>query len=101
MEYLEKETPDLILMDIEMPGMNGKEVVNIIKGNKDLLNIPVIFLTADSNPLTEAECLTCGADDFIIKPFVPDVMKKRIEKVLEACEKRKDLEILLEKNTII
>ncbi|MBP3350875.1 MAG: diguanylate cyclase [Lachnospiraceae bacterium] len=101
LEYLEKETPDLILMDIEMPGMNGKEVVNIIKGNKDLLNIPVIFLTADSNPLTEAECLTCGADDFIIKPFVPDVMKKRIEKVLEACEKRKDLEILLEKNTII
>ena len=100
LKYLENERPDMILMDIEMPEMDGKEVVRRIKENNDWLNIPVVFLTADSNPMTEAECLDCGADDFIVKPFVPDVMKSRVAKVLEACEKRKDLELLLEQNTI-
>lgn len=98
--YLEKESPDLILMDIEMPEMDGKEVVRRIKENSKWLNVPVVFLTADSNPMTEAECLSFGADDFITKPFVPDVMKMRVEKVLEACERRKDLELRLEQNTI-
>ena len=100
LEYLGNNTPDLILMDIEMPIMDGKEVVRRIKEHEDWKSIPVVFLTADSNPLTEAECLSCGADDFITKPFVLDVMKRRVEKVLETCEKRKDLEQLLEENTI-
>lgn len=100
LEYLEGERPDLILMDIEMPEMDGKEVVRRFKEKEDLINIPVVFLTADANPMTEAECLTFGADDFITKPFVPDVMKRRVEKVLGAHEKRKDLEILLEQNTM-
>ena len=100
LEYLENKRPDLILMDIEMPGMDGKEVVRRIKESNDWINIPVVFLTADTNPMTEAECLDCGADDFIVKPFVPDVMKSRVAKVLEACEKRMDLELLLEQNTI-
>lgn len=100
LEYLEKECPDLILMDIEMPEMNGKEVVKLIKQNESWANIPVVFLTADSNPMTEAECLSFGADDFITKPFVPDVMRSRVGKILDAHEKRKDLENRLEENTM-
>ncbi len=100
LEYLEKECPDLILMDIEMPEMNGKEVVRIIKQNESWVNIPVVFLTADTNPMTEAECLSFGADDFITKPFVPDVMRSRVGKILDAHEKRKDLENRLEENTM-
>lgn len=98
--YLETETPDLILMDIEMPEMDGKEVVRRIKEHEEWINIPVVFLTADSNPMTEAECLTFGADDFITKPFVPDVMRSRVGKILDAHERRKDLETQLEQNTM-
>lgn len=98
--YLETNMPDLILMDIEMPEMNGKEVVKIIKANSRWEAVPIVFLTADSNPMTEAECLTFGAHDFITKPFVPDVMRSRVGKILEACEQRKLLESKLEQNTM-
>ena len=98
--YLKSEIPDLILMDIEMPEMDGKEVVKEIKACEKWNRIPVIFLTADASPNTEAECLQCGADDFITKPFVADVMKSRVAKVLEAHELRKDLESELEQKTI-
>lgn len=100
LEHLEKELPDLILMDIEMPGMDGKEVVRRIKMKQEWMRIPIVFLTADSDPMTEAECLQCGADDFITKPFVPLVMRSRVEKILEAQEVRKELEQQLEKNTL-
>lgn len=99
LEYLEEELPDLILMDIEMPEMDGKEAAKRIKEKDEWKSIPIVFLTADSNPMTEAECLSFGADDFITKPFVPDVMRSRVGKILDAHEKRKDLETLLEQNT--
>ncbi len=98
--FLETEMPDLILMDIEMPQMDGKEVVRKIKACEKWEKIPIIFLTADSNPMTEAVCLQCGADDFITKPFVPDVMRSRVARVLEAHGLRKDLEQELEEKTI-
>lgn len=98
--YLEKELPDLILMDIEMPEMDGKEVVRRIKANSAWAQIPVVFLTADSSPITEADCLQCGADDFITKPFVADVMKSRVARILETQAIRKDLEQELEEKTM-
>lgn len=99
LDYLEGELPDLILMDIEMPEMDGKEAVKRIKEKDEWMTIPIVFLTADSNPMTEAECLSFGADDFITKPFVPDVMRSRVGKILDANERRKDLETQLEQNT--
>lgn len=95
-----KEIPDLILMDIEMPEMDGKTVVRNIKAHDAWNKIPVVFLTADSSPITEADCLQCGADDFITKPFVVDVMRQRVSKVLEAHEVRKDLQEALDQETI-
>ena len=100
LDFLATEIPDLILMDIEMPEMDGKEVVKRIKDCEKWEKIPVIFLTADSNPMTEAVCLQCGADDFITKPFVPDVMRSRVARVLEAHGLRKDLEQELEQTTL-
>ena len=100
LNFLEKELPDLILMDIEMPEMDGKEVVCRIKERKEWGNIPIVFLTADSSPITEAECLKCGADDFITKPFVPLVMRSRVERIMEAQELRNQLQMQLEKKTI-
>uniref|UniRef100_UPI004056BC75 GGDEF domain-containing response regulator n=1 Tax=Acetatifactor sp. TaxID=1872090 RepID=UPI004056BC75 len=98
--FLETEIPDLILMDIEMPEMNGIETVTKIKENNKWTKIPVIFLTADANPMTEVECLNCGADDFITKPFVPIVMNSRVSRIIELQEFRKDLEQQLEKKTL-
>lgn len=100
LRFLEKNIPDLILMDIEMPEMDGKTVVRKIKAYEEWDNIPVIFLTADTSPITEADCLQCGADDFITKPFVVDVMRQRVAKVLETHEVRKDLQQALDQETL-
>jgi len=100
LDFLKKEIPDLVLMDIEMPEMDGKTVVRKIKSYEKWSKIPVIFLTADTSPITEADCLQCGADDFITKPFVVDVMRRRVAKVMETHEVRKDLEQALDKETI-
>ncbi|MBQ9118632.1 MAG: diguanylate cyclase [Lachnospiraceae bacterium] len=97
--FLENEIPDLILMDIEMPGMNGKAVASRLKENEKWAKIPIIFLTADADPTTEAECLQCGADDFITKPFAGIVVSSRVSRILELQEFRKNLELELEKQT--
>ena len=97
--FLEKEIPDLILMDIEMPRMNGKEVLRQIKMHKVWAKIPVIFLTALSEQETEVECLELGADDFIAKPFKPLILTSRVSRILELYELRKDLENQLLRRT--
>ncbi len=97
--FLEKEIPDLILMDIEMPQMNGKEVLRRIKAHKEWGKVPVIFMTAVSELETEAECLELGADDFIAKPIKPLIMASRVSKLLELYDLRKDLEHQLMKRT--
>lgn len=91
-KYLDTNEVDLILMDIEMPDMNGIETTKLIKSNDKWANIPIIFLTSDSDPITESECLKLGADDFIIKPVVPMVMNGRISRILELYELRNDLQ---------
>ncbi len=97
--FLEKETVDLILMDIEMPHMNGKDAARLIKNQEKHANTPMIFLTADTDPATEIECLEWGADDYITKPFVPTIMNSRVGRILELYELRKDLESQLAKKT--
>ncbi len=91
-EILEKIVPDLILLDIVMPGMDGFEMLKLIKANNILKRIPVIFLTADSSPEAEIEGFNCGIADYIVKPFVPTVMKKRIETQIALAEYEHTLE---------
>lgn len=99
LEFLQNGKVDLILMDIEMPQMDGRETVKRIKENPEWAKIPVIFLTAYTNAEMEAECLQAGADDFITKPFVPIVMLTRVARILEVSELRKSLENELEIKT--
>jgi putative two-component system response regulator len=77
-EILEKITPDLILLDIEMPGMNGYEAIKKLKAEQKTRDIPVIFLTARNDPGSELEGLNLGAIDYISKPFSPPLLLKRI-----------------------
>jgi len=75
---LEKITPDLILLDIEMPEMNGYEALKRIKGNEKTAGIPVIFLTSHNEKTAVVEGITLGATDYIIKPIIPIKLLVRV-----------------------
>jgi putative two-component system response regulator len=77
--FSKKIKPDLILLDIEMPEMDGFEALKILKSNDSLANIPVIFLTAHSNPDTKVLSFEHGVLDFIAKPFSASVLLDRIK----------------------
>ena len=79
MKMLEKRTPDLILLDIEMPEMNGYDIIKLIKENDVTKDIPVIFLTAKDDVDDELMGLTLGAIDYIHKPFSAPLLLKRLE----------------------
>lgn len=91
-DILEKIMPDLILLDIVMPEIDGYEMLRLLKKSSKFKNIPVIFLTADTRPETEVEGFNSGIVDYITKPFVPIVMKKRIETQIALAEYERSLE---------
>ncbi|MDR2796838.1 MAG: response regulator [Treponema sp.] len=91
-KLLEKVIPDMILLDVEMPEMNGYEVIKVLKKQEKLAHIPVIFLTAKSDDGSELQGLSLGAIDYITKPFVPSLLVKRIEVHLLVESQRKELE---------
>jgi putative two-component system response regulator len=76
---LQNNRPALILLDIDMPEMSGYEAIKILKEKPETKNIPVIFLTAKTESDDELEGLSLGAIDYIIKPFQPPLLLKRIE----------------------
>ena len=76
---LEKHLPSLILLDVEMPGMDGYTTIRHIKGNPRTADIPVIFLTGKTDMASELEGLSLGAIDYVTKPFSPPLLLKRIE----------------------
>jgi len=75
---LEKVKPDLILLDIEMPEMDGYEVIQVLKNSDGISNIPVIFLTSKIDPASEIKGLDLGAVDYITKPFSRELLLKRV-----------------------
>jgi DNA-binding response OmpR family regulator len=76
---LENNNPDLILLDVDMPEMNGYEAIKLLKEKDEIKNIPVIFLTGKTESGDELEGLSLGAIDYITKPFQPALLLKRIE----------------------
>ncbi len=79
---VEREQPDLVILDIMLPGQNGFDVCRKIKSNPDLKSIPVIILTAKDEELDIVLGLELGADDYVSKPFSPKVLFSRIKAVL-------------------
>lgn len=77
-EYLEHDLPDLILLDVEMPEMDGFEAIEKLKTNPKYEHIPVIFLTASSDEESERKGFRLGAVDYIAKPFSAPLLQKRI-----------------------
>jgi two-component system alkaline phosphatase synthesis response regulator PhoP len=79
---VEREKPDLVILDVMLPGQNGLDVCRKIKSSPELKNIPVIILTAKSEELDIVLGLELGADDYVEKPFSPKVLFSRIKAVL-------------------
>ncbi len=86
---LERITPDVILLDIDMPEMNGYEAIEILKATRRYADIPVVFLTSKYDVESETKGFDLGALDYIIKPFAAKVLIKRIEnQILIAAQKQ-------------
>lgn len=97
LDFLEGNRPDLILLDIHMPQMDGFQALALLKANPRLADIPVIFLTADDNEEAEVQGLKCGALDFIKKPFVPEILLQRVGRTIELDLLQRDLASQVEK----
>jgi len=82
-KMVHKIMPDLILLDVDMPEMDGFEAIKLLKVDERLKSIPVIFLTAKNDVAAEIQGFELGALDFINKPFSPPVLIKRIESHIE------------------
>jgi len=90
-EILENVLPDMILLDIEMPEMNGYETIKKLKDDPRFAEIPVIFLTARIGENDQLEGLDMGAADYIFKPFSAPLLLKRIANQLLIVQQRNDL----------
>ena len=93
------QPPDLILLDIVMPEMDGYEVLKRLKNDDDTKNIPVIFVTSKGKEEDETKGLEMGAVDYISKPFNPSVVKARVKAHLELKRNRDFLEWMLKERT--
>lgn len=89
--------PDLILLDISMPGMDGYEVCERIKGDQQYENIPIIFITAKSSDAEEVKGLELGAVDYLTKPVCLPILKAKVKTHIELKKHRDFVELLLEK----
>jgi len=92
-----KPYPDLILLDIVMPEMDGYEVCGKIKKDPKTRNIPVIFITAVSEAMDDAKAFEIGAVDYITKPFNPMTVKARVKTHIELSKTMKALQMALKK----
>ncbi|MBO5550611.1 MAG: response regulator, partial [Lachnospiraceae bacterium] len=82
--FVKGNEPDLILLDIRMPGMDGFETMRRIQSSQPAdCRIPIVFLTGDSDDETEMQGLKIGAEDFIRKPVYPDVLIHRVTRIIE------------------
>lgn len=90
-EVARKHRPDLVLLDIMMPKMDGLEVVERMRDDKKLKRIPIIFLTARGDEKTEVEGLDKGGDDYITKPISTTKLISRIKAVLRRFEETEEM----------
>jgi putative two-component system response regulator len=89
--------PKIILLDVLMPEMDGREMFEILKADESLKRIPVIFITAEND--SESEFLAAGAVDFINKPFQPDIVKHRVKNQIELKKYSDSLEEMVAEKT--
>ena len=85
LEALKTEKPELIVLDIMMPGMDGVEVLKEVRSRADTRKIPIIMATAKGTEMDKIQSLDIGADDYLVKPFGVMEMVSRIKAILRRC----------------
>ena len=96
-ELLEDQKPDLILLDIMMPGMNGYDVCQRIKANVRFKNIPIIFISALNESFDKVKAFKMGGSDYITKPFQMEEVMARVGTHLKIAQSRKEIKDLYSK----
>ena len=93
LDYLRKanKLPSLIVLDIDMPVMNGFEVYSALISNKDTKGIPVIFVSGNDDPATEMEAYALGAVDYMVKPVSAEILKRKVDLQVSMLDRRKKL----------
>lgn len=87
LEVIKKEKPDLVILDITMPDLDGRDILIELKKDEDTKNIPVILLTAKSEQFDREYGLKLGAHEYIVKPYQSHVLLRHIQTILEKKEK--------------
>lgn len=91
LQFLSVTVPDIVLLDINMPLMNGFEVMEQMRAQERTRRVPVAFMSAEKDAVTEGKCLEKGAVDFLPKPFVPSILLGRIDKIMRALDTEQTL----------
>lgn len=89
----EREKPNLIILDIMMPEMDGVEACRILRSHKDFIDTPIAFLTARDEDFSQIAALDVGGDDYITKPIKPRVLISRIQALLRRVNRFNDADI--------
>lgn len=92
--------PDIILLDVDMPGLNGFDTLTALRRIEDARDIPVVFLTGANQTAAELKGLTSGAVDYITKPFIKEILLARLRVHLENGKRLRQLS-MIEKNKLV
>jgi len=82
LSFIETMLPDLVILDLMLPGMDGLEVCRVLRGNSRTSSVPIIMLTAKGSEADKVVGLELGADDYVVKPFSPRELVARVKAVL-------------------
>ena len=82
---------DMILLDLMMPGMNGQTFMQERKNDPRILNIPVVIITADDTTEQQVLTMELGASDYIVKPFIPEIVTRRVQNVWDSTRRKKEV----------
>lgn len=82
LEALKNEDIDAIILDVKMPGMDGNQVLGRIRNDEKLKNIPILMLTGENSILDVSKSLELGANDYMVKPFEPELVVKRLKAIM-------------------
>ncbi len=91
---LQSEKPDLVVLDVMLPGKDGVTLLKLMKGSDEFRDIPVIMATAKGSEYDKIQCLDLGADDYLVKPFGIMEMVSRVKAVLRRCKPVKNTKLL-------
>ncbi|WP_297967742.1 HD-GYP domain-containing protein [uncultured Anaerovibrio sp.] len=96
-DFMQQRKPDLVLLDINMPGMNGFQVLEYMKKDGELKEIPVIMLTAEMDQELEVKGIQAGAFDFLHKPYIPTLILTHVQRTLELISLKKRMQERIDK----